>query len=44
MTKFEESALPAIPVVDAETGRQLLGLVTRDGVFRALRNRAQLRV
>ncbi|MBA2254142.1 MAG: site-2 protease family protein [Chloroflexi bacterium] len=44
VTRFEESTLPAIAVVDVETRRRLLGLVTRDGVFRALRNRAQLRV
>jgi Zn-dependent protease/predicted transcriptional regulator len=44
VNRFEETALPAIPVVDVETRRHLLGLVTRDGVFRALRNRAQLRV
>lgn len=44
VTRFEETALPAIPVVDEETRRRLIGLVTRDGVFRALRNRAQLRV
>jgi Zn-dependent protease/predicted transcriptional regulator len=43
VTRFEESGTPAIPVVDAEDGRRLLGLVTRDGVFRALRARAQLR-
>lgn len=44
VTRFEESSLPAIAVVDVETRRHLLGLVTRDGVFRALRNRAQLKV
>ena len=43
VTRFEETGTPAIPVVDGETGRRLLGLVTRDGVFRALRARAQLR-
>ncbi|CAN5594192.1 site-2 protease family protein [soil metagenome] len=43
VTRFEESGTPAIPVVDEETRRRLIGLVTRDGVFRALRARAQLR-
>jgi len=42
VTQFEESSATAIPVVGGETGRRLLGLVTRDGVFRALRARAQL--
>jgi Zn-dependent protease len=44
VTRFEETGTPAIPVVDAGDPRRLLGLLTRDGVFRALRARAQLRV
>ena len=40
ITGFEQTGLAAIPVVDEETRRRLLGLVTRDGVFRALRARA----
>lgn len=44
VSRFEESRISAIPVVDAETRRQVMGLLTRDGVFRALRNRAHLRV
>lgn len=44
VSRFEESRINAIPVVDAETRRKLQGLLTRDGVFRALRNRAHLRV
>jgi Zn-dependent protease len=43
VTRFEETGTPAIPVVDASDPRRLLGLLTRDGVFRALRARAQLR-
>jgi CBS domain-containing protein len=43
VTRFEETGTPAIPVVDAADPRRLLGLLTRDGVFRALRARAQLR-
>jgi CBS domain-containing protein len=39
---FEETGTAAIPVVDPETRRQLLGLLTRDGVFRALRARSEL--
>ncbi len=42
VSRFEEAGVSAIPVVDSETGRRLLGLLTRDGVFRALRARAQL--
>ena len=42
ITQFEESGTSAIPVVDPETRRQLLGLLTRDGVFRALRARSEL--
>jgi Zn-dependent protease len=43
VNRFEETGSAAIPVVDAEDQRRLLGLLTRDGVFRALRARAQLR-
>lgn len=43
MTRFEETGAPAIPVVAEENRRQLLGLVTRDGLIRALRTRAGLR-
>jgi Zn-dependent protease/predicted transcriptional regulator len=42
ITRFEESGVAAIPVVDTETGRELQGLVTREGVMRALRARSQL--
>ena len=42
VSRFEESGATAIPVVDSESGRRLLGVLTRDGVFRALRARAQL--
>jgi CIC family chloride channel protein len=41
--RFEESGLSAIPVVDREDGRRLVGIVTRDGLFRAIRHRAALR-
>lgn len=43
MTRFEETGVPAIPVVAEDDGRQLLGLLTRDGLLRALRHRAALR-
>jgi Zn-dependent protease/predicted transcriptional regulator len=42
ISRFDETGTPAIPVVDPETRRRLLGLVTRDSVFRALRARAEL--
>jgi Zn-dependent protease/predicted transcriptional regulator len=43
ITRFDQGGAPAIPVVDPETRRQLLGLLTRDSVFRALRARSQVR-
>ena len=43
MTRFEETGAPAIPVVAEDDRRRLLGLVTRDGLIRALRRRAALR-
>ncbi|HEV8516008.1 MAG TPA: site-2 protease family protein [Candidatus Limnocylindrales bacterium] len=42
VTRFEEGGSAAIPVVDAENARQLVGVLTRDGVLRAIRARAQL--
>jgi Zn-dependent protease/CBS domain-containing protein len=41
--RFQTSPVPAIPVVDGADPRRLLGLVTRDGVIRALRRREALR-
>ncbi|HSH22215.1 MAG TPA: site-2 protease family protein [Candidatus Caenarcaniphilales bacterium] len=43
MTRFEETGAPAIAVVAEDDRRELLGLVTRDGLLRALRHRAVLR-
>jgi len=43
VTRFEEGGMAAIPVVDPETRRELHGLITREGVLRALRARSQLR-
>ncbi len=43
MTRFEESGAAAIPVVDEDDRRQLLGLVTREGLLRALRHRSVFR-
>jgi Zn-dependent protease/predicted transcriptional regulator len=43
MARFDESGAPAIPVVDEGERPELLGLVTREGVLRALRHRAVLR-
>lgn len=43
LQRFQGSAALAIPVVDEETKRRFLGLVSRDGVFRALRAREKLR-
>ncbi|HET7677593.1 MAG TPA: site-2 protease family protein [Candidatus Limnocylindrales bacterium] len=42
ISHFEESGTQALPVVDGETKRRLLGLVTQEGVFRALRARREL--
>ena len=42
VSHFEETGASAIPVVDREDARRLVGIITRDGVFRALRARAQL--
>jgi CBS domain-containing protein len=43
VTRFEEGGMAAIAVVDPETRRELHGLITREGVLRALRARSQLR-
>jgi Zn-dependent protease/predicted transcriptional regulator len=43
VSRFEESGLSAIPVVDGEDARRLVGIVTRDGLFRAIKHRAALR-
>jgi Zn-dependent protease/predicted transcriptional regulator len=43
MTRFEETGAPAIPVVAEDDRHRLLGLVTREGLLRALRRRAALR-
>lgn len=43
MSRFEETGAPAIPVVAEDDRRRLIGLVTRDGLLRALRHRAALR-
>lgn len=39
VVRFEESGGHGIPVVEPDANRRLVGLVTRDGVFRALRAR-----
>jgi Zn-dependent protease len=41
--RFQESDALAIPVVDLLDGQRLIGLVTRDGLLRALRQRETLR-
>jgi CBS domain-containing protein len=41
--QFQTTSVPAIPVVDDEDRHRLLGIVTRDGLIRALRRREALR-
>jgi Zn-dependent protease len=43
VSRFEESGAAAILVVDPADARRLVGVVTRDGLFRALKHRAALR-
>jgi Zn-dependent protease len=43
MHRFEETGMPAFPVVAEGERGELLGLVTREGMLRALRHRAVLR-
>ena len=40
VSRFEQSSAQALPVVDAADGKRLLGMITRDGLLRALRTRA----
>ena len=42
VARFEETAAAALPVVAEDDPRSLRGLLTREGVFRALRHRAAL--
>jgi Zn-dependent protease len=43
IARLEESGATALPVVSEDDQRKLLGLLSRDGLARALRNRASLR-
>jgi Zn-dependent protease len=43
VTRFEQSGASAIPVVAVDDARRLLGMLTRDGLLRAVQARARLR-
>jgi len=43
MARLDETGASALPVVDVEDDNQLLGLVTREGLMRTLRRRAELK-
>jgi len=43
VTRFEQSGASAIPVVAEDDKNRLLGMLTRDGLLRAVQARARLR-
>jgi Zn-dependent protease/predicted transcriptional regulator len=43
VTRFEQSGASAIPVVAVDDARRLLGMLTRDGLLKAVQARARLR-
>jgi CBS domain-containing protein len=43
VNRFEQSGVSAIPVVAVDDKRRLLGVLTRDGLLRAVQARARLR-
>jgi Zn-dependent protease len=43
VSRFEQSGASALPVVAVDDARRLLGMLTREGLLRALQARAQLR-
>jgi Zn-dependent protease/CBS domain-containing protein len=42
VTRFEQSGAAALPVVAVDDAKRLLGMITRDSLFRALQARARL--
>ncbi|MEA2621892.1 MAG: hypothetical protein QOH61_802 [Chloroflexota bacterium] len=43
VSRFEQSGVPALPVVAVDDARRLLGMITREDLLRALQARARLR-